>query len=131
MITRRPHRQLAVVCASLCAALVLPISGLADDGRDDVRKTGTCSGSSTVKLRLRSDDDLIRIELEIEAGRRGANWTVILLHERRIVYRGVVRARNDGSVELRRTVPDWFGSDAVTARATGPRSESCRASAEL
>jgi hypothetical protein len=119
------------LCASLCAALTVPLSGLADGGRDDVRREGSCSRASTVELRLRSDDDLIRVELEIDSNRSGAKWAVVLLHERRIAYRGIVRAGSSDSVKLRRTVPDWFGSDAVVARATGPRSESCRVSATL
>lgn len=129
MPTRRLPRVLTV-CALLCAALALPLAGNAD-GRDDVRKQGRCSSSSTVELRLRSDDDLIRVELEIEASRRGSTWAVVLLHERRIAYRGLVRAGRDGSAKLRRTVPDWFGSDAIVARATGPGSESCRVAATL
>jgi hypothetical protein len=118
--------------AALCAALALPLSAGADDGPDDVRRTGTCSRSSEVRLQLRfDDDDVIRVELEIETGQRGSKWAVILLHERRIAFRGNLRTGNDGSVELRRAVPDWFGVDSFIVRATGPRSESCRVSAKL
>jgi hypothetical protein len=117
--------------AALCAALALPLAARADDGPDDVRRTGVCSRSSEVRLRLRSFDDAVRVELEVETRQRGSTWAVILLHERRIAFRGNVRTDGDGSIELRRTVPDWFGADSFVVRATGPRSESCRVSAEL
>ena len=116
-----------VVLAVACFVLALPLVAHADDG--DVRREGTCTRSSSVELRLRADDDRIRVELEIESVRSGT-WSVILLHERRIAYRGTLRSRR-GSVELRRTVPDWVGPDAVVARATGPRSESCRVAASV
>lgn len=117
--------------AVLSSALALPLSAGADDGPDDVRRTGTCSRSSEFRLRLRSDDDVIRVEFEIESNRRGARWAVILLHERRIVFRGNLRTDDGGSVELRRFVPNWFGADSFVVRATGPRSETCRVSAQL
>lgn len=120
-----------LVLAGLCAALLLPLAGRADDGRDEVRRTVGCSGSSTAELKLRADDEAIRAELEIDSRRGGSRWAVILIHERRIAYRGTVRSTSGGSAKLRRSVPDWFGPDTVTARATGPRAETCRVSATL
>jgi hypothetical protein len=133
MVLPRTTCVVLLVLAALCAALALPLSATAgeDDGGDDVRRTGSCTGSSETRLRLRADDDTIRIELEVETRRRRSTWTVILLHERRIAFRGRLRARDDGSVRLRRTVPDWFGSDTVAARAVGPGPETCRVSASL
>jgi hypothetical protein len=78
------------------------------------------------------EDDSIRVELELDTKRRGSSWSVVLLHERRIVFRDALRTgSSSGSLKLRRTVPDWFGSDNVVARATGPRGESCRVSATI
>jgi hypothetical protein len=129
-MTRFRRRRLAL--ASSVAALILPLSAAADDDpRDEVRRGGTCSRSSDVELRLRGDDGRIRVELEIETGRRGARWRVIVLHERRTAFRGEIRTRNDGSLELRRSVPDWFGTDTVVVRASGPRAETCRVTATL
>jgi hypothetical protein len=130
-VTSLPHRRVLLALAVLCAALALPLSARADDEPDDVRRTGTCSRSSEIGLRLRSDDGVIRVELEIETDRRGSKWAVILLHERRIAFRGSLRANGGGSVELRRKVPDWFGVDSFAVRASGPRGESCRVSAAL
>jgi hypothetical protein len=83
-----------------------------------------------VTLRLRARDDVIRVELELDS-RPGSRWTVILLHERRIVFRGVLRTGSGGELRLRRSVPDWFGRDTLVVRATGPRAATCRVSAAL
>ena len=128
MSRTRPGRALGVALAAVVAALALPVAAAADD---DVRRTGSCTRSSEIELELRADDGAIRVELEIETGRRRARWRVILLHERRTVFRGFVRTRSNGSLELRRSVPDWFGTDTVVVRASGPRAETCRVSAAL
>lgn len=126
-------RALVVVLAVFLAAgpVARADSG---DGRDDrleIRRAGFCSAASSVKLRLRAEEGRIRVELEIDT-RRGAPWSVVLLHERRIVFRGRLRsADTSGSFELKRIVADWFGPDAIVARAKGPGGESCRVSATV
>ena len=81
-------------------------------------------------IRLRPDDDAIRVELEIRTRRKGSAWNVILLHERRTAFRGVIRSRGD-TVRLRRTIANWFGRDSIVVRASGPRLETCRVSAAV
>jgi hypothetical protein len=127
-MSRRPVLALAL---ALVVALTLPAMARSGDG-DDARVTGSCSGRSDATLRLRSDDGAIRVELRIDTGRRGALWRVIVLHERRIAFRAPLRtSRSSGSLRLRRNVSDWFGSDTIAVRATGPRGETCRASATI
>jgi hypothetical protein len=119
---------LAALAAS--AALSLPAVASADDG--EVRKAGSCTGSSRIDVRARADDGEIRVELEIEGRRRGASWSVILLRERRIAFRGVIRARESSrEVRLRRTFADWFGRDSIVIRASGPLAETCRVSVSI
>ena len=120
--------------AAICIALFLPVRAVADDGDDrpDVRRSEKCTGSSHATLRLRPDHDTIRVELEIDTDRAGSRWAVILLHERRIAFRGALRTgQSSGSLKLRRNMPDWFGADNVVVRATGPRAEMCRISATV
>jgi hypothetical protein len=132
MSARRSTRLRALLVATSCCALWLPLHAAADDGDDrEVRRAGTCTGSSSVDLRLRSDDGRIRVRFEVETKRRGSSWNVILLHERRIAFRGARRTRSNGELEVERTVPDWFGPDTIVVRATGPRTETCRATATL
>lgn len=126
----RLHARLLLLASVVTyAALLLPSVASADnDG--EVRKAGTCTASSRMTIRLRPDDDRIRVELEIRTQRKGSAWNVILLHERRIAFRGVVRSRGD-TVRLRRSVADLFGQDSIVVRASGPRFESCRVSAAV
>ena len=128
---RFERNTLLLAAVAACAALSLPSVASPDDGRD-VRKAGTCTAGSRMSVRLRADGERIRVELEIEGRQRGANWNVILLRERRIAFRGVIRAR-EGSreVRLRRTLDDWFGRDSIVIRASGPLAETCRVSAAV
>jgi hypothetical protein len=128
----RAGRLLRLAAVLLAAALLLPLAAAADDDpREEVRRPGTCTRSSDVELRLRAEDGRIRVDLEIETGRSGASWSIIVLHERRTAFRGAARTRSNGSLELRRSIPDWYGRDTVVVRASGPRAETCRASATL
>jgi hypothetical protein len=102
-------------------------AGVDDDARVAVR----CTGASTGRLRVQAEDGRLRIELELRSARRGARWSVVVLHERRLVARTTVRAPlGGGTLRIRRSAPDWFGSDAVVVRATRS-GESCRATAVI
>jgi hypothetical protein len=119
-----------LMLAAVAAGLALSVPTVAFAADREVRKAGSCTGSSRMEIRLRADDGKIRLELEIEARRAGAAWSVILLRERRIAFRGVVRARGR-EAKVRRTFEDWFGRDSFVIRASGPRSETCRVSAAI
>jgi len=102
------------------------------DPSRDVRVAGICGAGSTAKLRLKADDGQIEVRFEVEQRRGGSLWRVVLVQERRVVWKGGARTtRGDSSFELRRTLPDLPGSDTVTARAWGPRGLTCRATATL
>ena len=128
MACRTTARQLVVgttVALSLCGAPAAAAGG--HDDRTDARVRGACTGPSTSQLRVRGEDGKLRIEFRLGV-RAAGPWRVVLLHERQIVSRATLRvAGDDHTLELRRSVPDWFGTDAVTVRATGPRHETCRA----
>lgn len=125
--------MLLAAAAVLVAALVLPLAGNAARADDDaeIRVRGTCSRTSEASLRARADDGRIRIDVRIDTRRRGAAWSVIVLHERRIAYRGVVRTNRSRAIRLRRTVRDLFGRDSLVVRASGPARETCRVSGSL
>lgn len=126
-------KTLLATVAALAVALTLPVAASAGgvDEDDDVRVRKACSRGSTTTLRVRADDGVLEVELRVEPRRRVGAWSVVLLHERRIVYRGRLSGTGGGSVRLRRNVPDLYGRDAVTARASGPLRETCRVSATI
>jgi hypothetical protein len=129
-------RAFALVTAIAFVALALPIAARADEGdgsQSEARIELSCSAHSSVRLRVRTqDENMLRIDLDLRTPRRGANWIVVMVHERRLVFRVPKRTGgSSGSISLRRTIPDWPGPDTVTVRATGPRGELCRATATV
>lgn len=100
-----------------------------DGDRREARVAATCGKGATAQLRLRSRDGEIRVELDVRRRRRGEAWRVVLVHERRLVWRATLRAR--GSLRVRRSLEDLDGPDRVTARASGPRGLTCEATATL
>ena len=129
-------RAFAPLTAIALVALGLPIAARADEGdgsSSEARIELSCSANSSVRLRVRTrDDDPLRIDLDIRTPVRGASWNVVMVHERRLVFRIQRRTGgSSGSFSLRRTIPDWPGRDTVTVRATGPRGETCRATATV
>jgi len=127
-------------CAAVATAVALLLAGAApatardgdDDRRREARVEGTCGKGASSKLRLRSRDGEIRVEFEVRRNRRGERWRVVLVHERRVAWRGSVRtSRSRGSFRVRRTLRDLRGSDRVKVRASGPRGVTCSAAATL
>ena len=111
---------------------VWSVAAVAKDGRGEVRVVGVCGSGATSKLRLKSEDDGIELRFEVDHSRAGVLWRVVLVHERRIAWKGAVRTtRPSGSFQVRRTVQDLAGADAVAARALGPGGLVCRAAALL
>jgi hypothetical protein len=112
-------------------ALALPATAAARSG-DDVRVTASCGRGASAELRLKSDHGAIEVEYRVRRGRSGERWSITLVHERRVAWRG--RATTSGSGDgfrVRRTLPDFAGADEVTARATNPRGLTCQATGVL
>lgn len=109
-----------------------PGAAVAKDGDDEVRVAGVCGRGASAELRLKRDDDGIELRFAVGHGRAGVVWRVVLVHERRVVWRDNARTtRASGAFEVRRTLRDLPGADAITARAWGPRGLVCRAAATL
>jgi hypothetical protein len=124
-----------------CTALLMTAALLAAPGvatarhggdRQEVRVAGTCGGGVRSTLKLKSDDGGIEAELEVHQARGGSAWRVVIAQERRVAWRGTVRAgRVSRSFELHRRLRDYAGADRVSVRAAGPGGVTCRASATL
>jgi hypothetical protein len=121
---------LAVALLSLVAAR--PLVAQAKDGDDQVRVKGTCGKGAASELTLKSGHDGLELQFKLHHSRAGDAWRVVVVQERRIAWKGAAKAAgSNGSFELRRTLPDLPGSDAVTVRAWGPHGLGCRATAIL
>lgn len=110
-----------------------PVAAVAKGGPPvEVRVAGVCGSGATSKLRLRSRGGVIDVRFELDHGRAGEIWRVVLVHERRVGWNGFAKTtRPGGSFEVERTLSDLPGADEVTVRAWGPRGLVCGAVATL
>jgi hypothetical protein len=123
------RRLLATAFSSFLLLGAAPALGR---GGDDVRTRGSCGSGARTELRLKPDHGSIRVEFRVDSRRAGERWRVVLVHERRIAWRGNVRTGgSSGSFRVRRSLPDFAGADQVSARASGPRGVTCEAGAVL
>lgn len=115
-----------VLAGTVALGAVAP--AVAKDGDKVVR--GTCAKASTVKLKLSEEDGRIEVELEVDQNRNGVRWQVVIRRPNVVVLRTtrVTRAPS-GSFEARRVIADLAGPDRISARATSPSGEVCRAAA--
>jgi len=129
------HRPFTPLLLAICVAplLAAPPSQAREGGHDDdLRTSAACGRGASGALRIRAHDGSIRIEFTVRRRRAGERWRIVLVHERRVAWRGTLRtSRTSGSLRLRRSVPDFDGPDQVTARASSPRGLTCLAAATL
>jgi hypothetical protein len=144
-LTRTITVGLAVLALGIAPAAALAKHG-ADDGtaragddnggqRDDSggsrakRVTGSCTGSSTAKLKVNRDDGRLETEFEVDQNRHGVKWAVRIRRNGKRVVRTSARTKApSGSFSVERRIADPAGSDRIAARATSPSGEVCRAS---
>jgi hypothetical protein len=128
------RRSATVVLLLACLLLALPASSQARGGGgddDEVRTSGTCGGGARSELRLKADDGAIELRFEVRGARRGS-WRVVVVQERRVAWRGTVRADGGSrSFRIERDLDDLPGADAIMVRASGPRGVTCNASGTL
>jgi hypothetical protein len=149
--TRRHDRRVpSTLCPSRSAAtasLVALAVGLAapaahakhgdDDrggrggGESRVRASAGCGHAARTALELRGRDGGMRFRYELERGRPGESWRVVVVQEGRVVWRGSRRISRSGRFEVRLTLRDLQGDDRVDVRAGGPRGTSCTVGATL
>ena len=123
---------LALLALLALLFVVRPVAAIAEGGHPEVRVAGVCVSGATSKLRLKSEGDGIEVRFEVDHNRAGEVWRVVLVHERRVEWKGSAKTtRPGGSFEVERSVKDLPGSDEVTVRAGGPRGVVCRADATL
>jgi hypothetical protein len=114
----------------LAMALVAVPAGMAKDG--DIRVRGTCTKSSTSKLKLSEEDGRIEVEFEVDQNRNGVRWNVLIAQNgKQLVRVKRVTKAPSGSFEVRVVAPNTSGKDTFRARATSPSGEMCTAQASF
>ncbi len=125
---------LLAVVPALAAAGASPALARQGRGGDraEVRAAGICGKGASSALKLKARDGGIETEFEVHHARAGSRWSITIVHEREVAYRGKRRTEGPSrsfSVSYHGT--DYSGADRVTARAVGPRGLVCTATATL
>jgi hypothetical protein len=117
--------------ATVLAALV-PLAAIAAANDADVKRGGTCPGSTSAKIKLSPEDGGIETEFEVDQNRTGVTWKVSLRRGGKVVARTqATTGGRSGSFEVRRVLSDGPGTDSISARAVSPSGEVCTASASI
>ncbi len=127
---RSSSRHSIGLLAALSLLLALAGGAYSHDG-DEVRVAKSCATSATARLRLRARDSTIRVDFELSSRRPGVLWSLLVLHERRIIFRGSLRTGADGDLEVRRTVDDWYGPQTISVRARSASGNVCSVTATI
>lgn len=115
---------------ALVALVSLTATATANDA--DVRKAGSCTGSTSAKIKLSPEDGGIETEFEVDQNRTGVTWKVVLRHNGEVAARTKATTKGrSGSFEIRRVLDGGQGADTISARAVSPSGEVCTASASI
>lgn len=122
----RSRMVMGALAVLVLASLVAAPGALAKAG--DVIERGSCSGSSTWKLKLSPEDGRIEVEFEVDQNIVGDTWRVRILHDGELVFSGRRTTKApSGSFEVRIVEPNHAGSDRFVGRARNLSTEEvCR-----
>ena len=122
--------------ATTAALLTLPAllaAAPAHAAGDDVRRSGSCSGSTDWKIKAKPDNGRIEVEAEIDSNRAGQAWRWTLRHDGRVADTGRATTHApSGSFSVHRRTGNAPGADSFRFTARNPASgERCVARVSL
>lgn len=111
------------------ALLAVPQVTLARGGGGGVTNPGTCSASSTTKIKAKPDNGMLEVEFEVDSNRNGQTWHVVLRKNGDKFFSGDrVTQPPSGSFTVRKLTANPAGADTIKGRATNATTgEVCRA----
>jgi hypothetical protein len=124
----------ATISLLALAAVAAPGATLAKHGGSSaIIRTGSCTGSSDWKLKLKKDDGRIEVEFEVDQDRNGKTWNVALKQDGTSFWTGQRTTHApSGSFSVERRATDRPGTHQFVGRAVNPRTgEVCRGSATI
>jgi len=123
-------RKTFIGIIALIAGLVVLASTATAAGTKGGRgivKSGTCSASSTWKLKAKSDDGRIETEFEVDQNRVGKRWRVALVRNGSSVFRGIrTTLAPSGSFSVNRLLAASAGTRIVATAKALTSGETCR-----
>jgi hypothetical protein len=102
------------------ALLAVPQATLARHGGGGaVAHPGTCSGSSTTKIKAKPDDGMLEVEFEVDSNHNGQAWHVVLKKDgTRFYSANRVTHAPSGSFDANARTANTAGSNTIKGRAT-------------
>jgi hypothetical protein len=122
--------RIATVAATLAiaGAALIGTPAASAKGGDPVKVRGTCTKSSSAKLKLSREDRGIQIEFEVDQNRNAVPWKVKLLRNGSLIASATATTRApSGSFSFHRVSP---GAGTLVASATRA-GERCTATASI
>src|SRR5215218_496517 len=111
-------RKLTALTALALAGLALAAApgASARGGGDAVVKRGSCTGSTTWKLKAKLDDGRIETEFEVDQNRVGRRWRVVVRRNGAVALRTIrTTVAPSGSFTVRRRLGNAPGRDRIVA----------------
>jgi hypothetical protein len=126
------NRRTLTVTAAAAATLLLPAPA-APASDDDVRRAGSCTGSSSSKIKAKPDDGGLEVEFEVDQNVNGVKWKVRLKDNGDVVFRGGRRTKApSGSFSVERRIANEPGTDEIKGIGRDPASgERCVAKVRI
>jgi hypothetical protein len=113
------HRGIQLGSLAAAATLLVtaaPSMGKGGDNR--VQRSGSCSGTSTWKLKAKPDNGRLETEFEVDQNRTGVVWHVTIRRNGRTGFSGSrTTSAPSGSLSVARRLGNSPGSDKITALA--------------
>lgn len=118
---------------AVLSAALLPATAVAKDGGAKGKTvTGSCTKTSSSKLKVKPDDGRLETEFEVDQNRNGVRWKVSIRRNGRLAVSTHARTKApSGSFSVERRLADGAGKDRISARATSPSGEVCTASLSI
>jgi hypothetical protein len=132
--TRRRLLLAVSISALTIGALAGPSAALAKHGNSDrVIRTGSCSGATDWKLKVKPDDGGIEVEFEVDQNRNGKTWDVKLKQDGTTFWSGARTTRApSGSFSVSRLASNRAGVHQFQGRAVNRTTgEVCRGTASI
>ena len=97
---------------------------LAAPAHADVEKRGTCAGA-TFELNVDRERGGFEVDADIDGARVGSEWRVALRHDGRLATSRVLRADDEGELDLDTFRRNTAGPDTFTLTVTPAGGSSC------
>ena len=123
--------RLAVCTLVAAASPLATVTAASASHGADARNHGSCSGSTSWKIKAKPDDGRIEVEAEIDSNVSGQQWHWVLKHNGSTSAHGTSQTHGaSGSFSVERRTVDAAGTDTLRFRATHD-GESCVATVRL